>query len=123
MGGGRREEPPISSNHLLPHPCPVCVTVWSAICSSHCVQGRAGEEVSLACQRVWINRACPLPLLTPGRSLEQPTPSPVLEKTLPGFVSGSFSTPNDIKGVGPKSHGCDDLLFFITLVMNRCLAP
>lgn len=99
MGGGGREEPPVSSNHLLPHPCPVCLTVWSAVCSSHCVQGRAGEEGSLACQRVWIN--LPTAPSDPGRSLDQPGEDPART----GFWFLLY--PSDVKGGGPKTHGCN----------------
>lgn len=74
-------------------PAPCVSLCGEPICSSHRVQGRAGDEASNL-----LARECGLTTpahcsVGPRRSLGQPAPSPVLEKTLPGLVSGSFFHP------------------------------
>lgn len=63
-------------------------------------------------------------LSDPQRSLGQLAPSPVLERTLPRLISGSFSTPVILREWDPRPiEVIMILLFFITLVINWGHAP
>lgn len=58
------------------------------------------------------------------RSLDQPAPSPVLERTLPRLISGSFSTPVILREWDPGPTEVIMIsLFFITLVIRGGRAP
>lgn len=121
--GGMANRSPLSLLITCCHSPAPCVSLCGEpICSSHRVQGKAGDEASNLLARECGLTAPAHCSVGPGRSLGQPAPSPVLERTLPGLLPGSFFT-RDIREWELSPVDVMTLFSLITLVINRGLAP